>query len=300
MRNKLNLRLVGRVAVTLSAVAVATALAWRMWQHYRYSPWTRDARIQANVIDIAPEVSGTVISLNVHENERVKKGQVLFQIDPRHYRHALSRAKAQVQSDRESMRLAESEAARRRHLGRDAISREQLQQANTKASEARANYQAAQARLKEARLNLKRTTLTAPRDGYVTHLLLSQGDFAKRGQSAITLVDSHSFHVVAYFKETKLAKLRIGEPVTVKLMAGWPAMKGHITSISHGIAVNNNNSGERNLAQVSPTFQWVRLAQRVPVRIQLDHVPANVHLSVGMTCTVTAHPQHTQGVHRHG
>lgn len=281
----------GRFAATTLIVAAAALLGWWTWQHYRYAPWTRDARIQANVIDIAPEVSGTVVSLDVHENERVKKGHVLFRIDPRRFRHALTQARAQVQSDRARMHLAESEATRRRNLGKNAISREQLQQANTRAAEARANYHAAQARLKQAKLNLKWTTVSAPQDGYVTHLLLSKGDYAKQGQTAITLVDSHSYHVVAYFEETKLAKLRIGEPVSVKLMAGWPPMQGHISSISHGIAVSNNSSGERNLAQVSPTFEWVRLAQRIPVRIQLDHIPADVHLSVGMSCTVTAHPR---------
>lgn len=284
-----------QVAATLGVVAAACVLGWWMWQHYRYQPWTRDARIQANVVDIAPEVSGTVTKVAVQENQFVHKGDVLFRIDPRRYRNALDQARATVASDRQSMQLAESEAARRRRLNSNAISKEQLQQANTKAARARADYQAAQAQLAQARLNLQWTTVHAPADGYVTHLLLNQGDYAKTGQQAITLVDSHSYHVTAYFEETKLSRIQPGDPVTVHLMAGWQPLHGRVASISHGISVSNNSSGERNLANVNPTFEWVRLAQRVPVRIRLDHVPSDVHLSVGLTCTVTVHPRHGHG-----
>lgn len=281
------LRRSGRAGVTVALVAIACGLGWWMWQHYRYQPWTRDAQIEANVVNVAPNIAGTVAGVAVQENQLVHKGDVLFRIDPRQYQHALAEAKATMKSNHQAMRLAESKAERRRHLAKtNTISPEKLQQSMTMAEQARADYRKAQAQYEQAKLDVEWTTVHAPVNGYVTHLLLSTGDYINSGENAVTLIDSHSFHVTAYFQETKLPRIRIGDPVKIELMAGGTHLHGHVGSISRGIAASNNRSGERHLARVNTVFEWVRLARRIPVRIELDEVPDKVRLSVGMTATV--------------
>jgi multidrug resistance efflux pump len=287
MKWKQRLRRSARVLATLVIVVAACVLGWWVWQHYRYQPWTRDGRVEAKVVNIAPRVSGTVVKLAVHENQFVHKSDLLFKIDPRRYRHAKAQAKATLEKNLHAMRHAERQAERRKRLSNNAISKEKREQAIAKAAEAKAAYHAAQAKYKQAKLNLKWTTARAPANGYVTHLLLSNGDYVKQGQQAVTLVDSQTFHVTGYFQETKLARIHVGDEAKIELMTGWPALHGHVNSIGRGIAVSNNSSGERHLPKVNPVFQWVRLAQRIPVHIHIDKIPKQVHLSVGMTATIT-------------
>ncbi|EKS9205599.1 HlyD family secretion protein [Enterobacter cloacae] len=279
------LSLLGRYALTLSAVAVATCLAFILWKHYAQTPWTRDGRVRADVVQIAPDVSGPVISVAVRDNQWVNQGDVLYSIDPRWLKLAVASAQADVESKRHEM-LMRQDAARRRTQIKDAISREDLQQTGSAANVAVANYHGALAALALAELNLAHATVRSPVSGYVTHLRLRPGDYATAGETKVTIVDAHSFWVVGYFEETKLRHIRVGDSAQVALMGYDPVLTGHVESIGHGIGDNNDETGGLGLPDVEPTFSWVRLAQRVPVRIHIDTLPKGVELVAGLSASV--------------
>ncbi len=266
------------------AVAIVTALA--LWRHYMYSPWTRDGRIRADVISVAPDVSGLVVEVPVRENQLVHRGDVLFHIDPERYRIALAQAEAAVSARKFDYELKRREAARRAQLSGVVVSSESQDSAAAAASGGQALYQEAQAARDTAALNLQRTEVLAPVDGYVTNLDVHPGDYASAGRPLLAVIDSHSFRVNGYFEETKLPALHEGDAVSIHLLSGGPDLRGHIESLARGITDRDNPSGPRLLADVNPTFNWVRLAQRVPVRIALDSVPDGLVLASGMTCTV--------------
>ena len=279
------LSLLGRYALTLSAVAVATCLAFILWKHYAQTPWTRDGRVRADVVQIAPDVSGPVISVAVRDNQWVNQGDVLYSIDPRWLKLAVVSAQADVESKRHEM-LMRQDAARRRTQIKDAISREDLQQTGSAANVAAANYHGALAALALAELNLAHATVRSPVSGYVTHLRLRPGDYATAGETKVAIVDAHSFWVVGYFEETKLRHIRVGDSAQVALMGYDPVLTGHVESIGHGIGDNNDETGGLGLPDVEPTFSWVRLAQRVPVRIHIDTLPKGVELVAGLSASV--------------
>lgn len=279
------LSLLGRYALTLSAVAVATCLAFILWKHYAQTPWTRDGRVRADVVQIAPDVSGPVISVAVRDNQWVNQGDVLYSIDPRWLKLAVASAQADVESKRHEM-LMRQDAARRRTQIKDAISREDLQQTGSAANVAVANYHGALAALALAELNLAHATVRSPVSGYVTHLRLRPGDYATAGETKVAIVDAHSFWVVGYFEETKLRHIRVGDSAQVALMGYDPVLTGHVESIGHGIGDNNDETGGLGLPDVEPTFSWVRLAQRVPVRIHIDSLPKGVELVAGLSASV--------------
>ena len=279
------LSLLGRYALTLSAVAVATCLAFILWKHYAQTPWTRDGRVRADVVQIAPDVSGPVISVAVRDNQWVNQGDVLYSIDPRWLKLAVASAQADVESKRHEM-LMRQDAARRRTQIKDAISREDLQQTGSAANVAVANYHGALAALALAELNLAHATVRSPVSGYVTHLRLRPGDYATAGETKVAIVDAHSFWVVGYFEETKLRHIRVGDSAQVALMGYDPLLTGHVESIGHGIGDNNDETGGLGLPDVEPTFSWVRLAQRVPVRIHIDTLPKGVELVAGLSASV--------------
>jgi len=279
-----------RVLATLIIVVVAAVLAWFAWQHYVYAPWTRDGRVQANVVNIAPEVSGTVIKVGVEDDSYVRTGDLLFKIDPVRFRHAVDADKAALESAKAQLSYAARNARRLESLPAGGVSTQDLQQAQSQALMARASVNQAGAQLAQAQQNLDWSTVRSPVNGYVTHLLLDEGDYASEGQSVMTLVDAETFRVTAYFEETKLAAINIGDHADIELMAGDTHLNGHVASIGRGIAVANNAPGERNLPNVDPTFQWVRLAQRVPVTIAFDRAPETLPLSVGLTATVRVRP----------
>ena len=279
------LSLLGRYALTLSAVAVATCLAFILWKHYAQTPWTRDGRVRADVVQIAPDVSGPVISVAVRDNQWVNQGDVLYSIDPRWLKLAVASAQADVESKRHEM-LMRQDAARRRTQIKEAISREDLQQTGSAANVAAANYHGALAALALAELNLAHATVRSPVSGYVTHLRLRPGDYATAGETKVSIVDAHSFWVVGYFEETKLRHIRVGDSAHVALMGYDPVLTGHVESIGHGIGDNNDETGGLGLPDVEPTFSWVRLAQRVPVRIHIDTLPKGVELVAGLSASV--------------
>lgn len=285
------LKTIGRVVATLIVVVIAGVLAWFAWQHYVYAPWTRDARVQADVINIAPEVSGTVVHVAVADDSFVHAGDLLFKIEPIRFQHRIDEARANLASARARRDYTRANAQRLERLPPGGVSTQDLQQAQSSAQEAVASVAQYQAQLAQAQQDLDWTTVTAPATGYVTHLQLDEGDYATEGTSALTIVDVETFRVIGYFEETKLANLSVGDPVDITLMAGDTHLNGHVASIGRGIAIDNFAPGERNLPNVNPVFQWVRLAQRVPVTIVFDKRPASLPLSVGLTATVHVRPE---------
>ena len=279
-----------RYETTGGAVLLALLLAWALWWHYFRSPWTRDGRVRAEVVNIAAEISGKVIDLKVKDNQPVKKGDVLFQIEPVDYRLALAQAQANVQSRQFDEEVAQEDSQRRQKLGVEAISAEEKETSQSSAHVAEAAYQSALAARDQAQVNLDRTTVRSPVNGYVTNLTLRVGDYAVPGQTKLTVVDSDSFWVAGYFEETKLPRIHEGDYAHIKLMGWGPEVAGHVESISWAIADTNSDADANGLANVSPIFTWVRLAQRIPVRIHIDQVPDNVRIAAGQTCTIVLGP----------
>jgi len=276
-----------RVMMTLGTVALALGLTGELWWHYMRAPWTRDGRVRAEIVDVASDISGRVTALNVIDNQFVHKGDVLFIVDPDYYRYALAQAEAAVQNAKVDLENKQELAQRRKRLDSGAvISKEELQTYTNSAAQAVANYQQALATRDVAQLNMNRTNVYAPVNGYVTNLHLRVGDYAMPGATKLTILDSDSFWVAGYFEETKLPRVKPGYFVRIKLMGVGPEIEGHVESISSGIADSNAGGTGAGLANVDPIFTWVRLAQRIPVRIDMDRIPPDVKVVAGQTCTV--------------
>jgi len=275
-----------RVLTTLLVVAAAVLAGLWLWRYYMLSPWTRDARVRADVVVIAPDVSGWVTELPIVDNQKVKAGDLLMRIDRDRYQANLDQARALAETRKQEYLLRQSEANRRKRLTSAAISAEDRETAQLNANIANSQYQEALAAAHLAEINLQRSEVRAPRDGQVTNLRLAQGNYAQTGQAAMALVDQGSFYVTAYFEETKLPGIHVGQRARVTLMSGERVLKGRVQSISSGITDRNALPDTQLLANVEPTFNWVRLAQRIPVRIELLEVPKDIHLSAGMTATV--------------
>lgn len=285
--------------VTLASVAVAAAVGQEMWQAYVEAPWTRDATVRAYIVTMAPEIAGRIVELGVADNQFVHKGDLLMVIDPTNYKIAVSRGEAVLQQAIFDGQNIAREAQRREGLAKlDAVAVEQLQLYQSNASIARAKVQQATADLHQARVNLERTRIVAPVDGWVTNLLARRDDYADIGQSEVALVDSDSFWVDAYFEENQVASIHEGDAATIKLMGYRRTIRGHVAGISRGIDVANAQPNDQGLATVNPIFTWVRLAQRIPVRIHLDEVPQGVRLVAGLTATVEIERAITPAQHR--
>jgi RND family efflux transporter MFP subunit len=273
--------------LTLACVTGAVALGIQMWRAYFEAPWTRDATVRAYVVTMAPEVSGRIVELRVADNQFVHKGDLLMVIDPTDYEIAVVRTDAALQQAKFDAQNIVREAQRREGLAKvDAVALEQLQLFQSNALIARAKIQQATADLHQARVNLERTRIRAPVDGWVTNLLAQLQDFANVGQSEVSLVNADSFWVDAYFEENQLVSIRTGDSVSIQLMGYQSIVRGHVASLSRGIDVANAQPNQQGLATVNPIFTWVRLAQRIPVRIHIDEVPPDVRLAAGLTATV--------------
>jgi multidrug resistance efflux pump len=301
---------------TVAVVLLAVILGWFAWEHYTRAPWTRDARVRADVVTLSADVSGRIVSLSVQDNQHVDKGQALLQIDPARYTLAVEHAKRAVEVSKASLGQAQaaisaseallkqrqSEEQRRRTLkDRSAISGEEWEKANTDVSVAQAdllrnqanlvlaqaNVQLAIAALTQSELDLQRTHVVSPVTGFVTNLLTREGDYASAGGPLLALVDSDSFYVSGYFEETKLPRIEEGDRVKIELMSG-ETFGGKVQSIAFAIADRENLPGGRLLANINPSYTWIKLAQRVPVRIEIDaDYAGKKNLRAGTTATVT-------------
>src|SRR5580704_5432756 len=278
---------VWRVIGTFIIAVIGVVAGVKLWQHYTLSPWTRDGRVVANSVTIAAEVSGRIVDIRVRENQFVKKGNILFIIDQSTYQAALQSAEATAASNLATMELQQSNAARGHRLTKLSISDEQLEDLDLHAKAAEANYQQALAARDNAKINFDRTIVYAPVNGYVTNLVLDVGDYADAGKAVLAVVDQDSFRVEAYLEETKLNLVKVGDLAVVTPLSGAPPIKGEVDSIARGIGDTQNPTGSNLLQNVNAVFEWVRLAQRIPVRIKLINVPKDTILSSGMTVTVS-------------
>jgi len=274
-----------RRSITLAVVAVAMFALRSLWTHNELAPWTRDGRVRADVVSIAPDVPGFVVKVAVHDNQVVSKGDALFELDRARYEIALQQALATVARQRASLAEAGREAHRNDSLG-EVVSSEVREQSRTRVHEATAELQRGLADLAAARLNLQRTLVVAPVNGIVTNLELRPGNYLAAGRQGLALVDSDSLHVDGYFEETKLPRLHEGDRVSVRLMGESQLLYGRVQSIAPAIFDRERTPTGDLVANINPTFSWVRLAQRVPVRIKLDPGPLDVRLIAGRTATV--------------
>ncbi|MGY8663804.1 HlyD family secretion protein [Bradyrhizobium sp. UFLA05-109] len=276
-----------RVLLTFVVILAASFLGYDLAQYYLYSPWTRDARVRAEVVTVAPDVSGYISSMQVRNDQFVRKGDVLFVIDQERYRLALADAEATVAARMAQHQMLLQQLERRKRLNPGiTITEEALDNARHQSEQADAGYQQSLVARDIAALNLKRTEVRAAVNGFVTNLNAKTGDYATQGKPALALIDSDSYRVDAYFEETKIPQIRVGSAVKIRLMNGGAILQGRVESIARGITDQDNRDGPELLATVNPTFTWVRLAQRIPVRVRLTDVPENILVSAGMTCTV--------------
>src|SRR5712672_278055 len=274
-----------RRSITLAVVAVAMFALRSLWTHNELAPWTRDGRVRADVVSIAPDVPGFVVKVAVHDNQVVSKGDALFELDQARYEIAQQQALATVARQRASLAEAGREAHRNDSLG-EVVSSEVREQSRTRVHEATAELQRGLADVAAARLNLERTLVVAPVNGIVTNLELRPGDYMTVGRDALALVDTDSLYVDGYFEETKLPRIHVGDRVSVRLMGESRILYGRVQSVAAAIADRERTPSQNLVANINPNFNWVRLAQRVPVRIILDTVPDDVRLIAGRTATV--------------
>jgi multidrug resistance efflux pump len=276
---------------TLAIALVAIVMALVTWDYYVTAPWTRDGRVRVQVASVAPQVSGQITELRVGDNQYVHKGDVLYVIDPFDFEVALRVDKAQAQQRAADLQVKQVQSERRQRLSDLATTAEEQQTYAGSAVQATAAFEAAQQQVAQAEINLRRTQVRSPVNGYVTNLLMRVGDFAHEGAANISVIDNDSYWIDGYFEETKLARACIGDRVDAKLMGYDEPILGHVASVTRGIGVSDAAGGTQGLPNVNPVFTWVRLAQRVPIRIAIDHVPAGVPLVSGLTATVTIKEQ---------
>jgi len=283
---KLRLSSLGPVVLTLAVTAVGAVVVKHLWDYYTVAPWTRDGHVRAEVVQVAPDVSGLVTSIAVKDNQHVKAGDVLFEIDRERYALALRQAEATAAAVRANLAQARREATRSQTLS-EVVSKEIVEEGQAKVQQGEAQLAQAEAAVGVAKLNLERTRVLSPVEGYVNDRLPRLGDYVVTGKPVLSMVDSNSFHVEGYFEETKLKGIRIGSPVDIRIMGEKRVLQGHVQSIAAGIEDRDRTAGSNLLPNVNPTFNWVRLAQRVPVRIQFDQMPEDVRLVAGRTATVS-------------
>jgi multidrug resistance efflux pump len=282
---KISLSTVGRFAVTLLAVVAAIVAGTRLWKHYEVEPWTRDGRVKTNIVQVAPDVTGLVTKVYVHDNQQVSAGQVLFEIDSSRFELALRQAEAAENAQRVALAQARKEARRNAQLG-ELVAQETREQGLSRVDQVRAALEQAGVARDVARLNIERTRVVSPVNGYVTNLDLQVGAYASAGRAVMALVDRNAFYVEGYFEETKLGGIHVGDAVRVRLMGQKASISGHVDSFAEGISDRDRSTGSNLLPNINPTFNWVRLAQRIPVRVALDRVPQDVRLVAGQTATV--------------
>jgi RND family efflux transporter MFP subunit len=280
------LKLAGRVVVTLAVVALALLGGRWLWIHYNVEPWTRDGRVRADIVQVSPDVSGLVTDVRVKNNQSVNKDDVLFILDRPRFELALRQAEASVIAAAVALAQAKRENERNRNLN-NLVTTEQVEEGQSKVDQLAAQLNSARVQRDLARLNLDRTTIRAPVNGIVTNVELQPGDYASAGRQVLALVDTDTIHVDGYFEETKLPWIQVGDRARVHIMGIKAELPGTVESIDAGIEDRERSASPTDLANVNPTFSWVRLAQRIPVRIKLDPSSRDIRLIAGRTATVS-------------
>ncbi len=283
-----------RIGITLTALIMAALAGWLLWDYYLEEPWTRDGRVCADVVRVSPDVSGLVTEVKVKDNQRVNAGDLLFLVDPARFELALKQSEAALASAEAALGLARREAARYQKLAADnAVSHSSYDTKSVEAAQCEAALDLARANRDLARLNLDRSQVRATVNGILSNFSLRPGDYVSAGQPVTALVDADSFYVAGYFEETKLRRIHVGDPAQIRLMGDDHVLTGHVASLSAAVEDRERSDSSRLLANVNPAFSWVRLAQRIPVRVELDPVNgmAPTNLVAGQTATVTIQPQ---------
>jgi multidrug resistance efflux pump len=292
-----------RYLATGVLVAGALVAARYGWLVYVTAPWTRDGMVRVQVANVAPQISGQIVEVRAYDNQHVHKGDILYVIEKVDFEVALENAKASILTREADLAVKKAQNARRAMLTTLSTSIEEKQIFDGNAKMAEAALLSAKAALSQAEINLLRTEVRSPVDGYVTNLLMRVGDYARAGTPNVSVIDENSYGIDAYFEETKLANIQIGDDVEATLLGYQAPVKGRIESITGGISAANAANSTQGLPNVDPVFTWVRLAQRIPVRIRIGQVPQDVPLIAGMTCSVSVvgskqapAPQHEQGI----
>ncbi len=277
----------GRFLVTGVMVALAGVLGWHLWDYYMDEPWTRDGKVRADVVRLAADVSGIVSEVDAKDNQTVRKGDVIFRIDQARFTLALRQAEAQMESSKAALDLARSDLELYLKLGESSVTRQKIQQAETTVQQDEAAYNQAVISRDTAQLNLDRSVVRAPVNGVLTNFSMQPGNYVTAGTAVTALIDSDSYYVAGYFEENKLDRIKVGDPALVYLMGSKTPLKGHVDGVAGGIEDRERSDTSAQLANVTPTFTWVRLAQRVPVRVALDALPDDTALVAGRTASVT-------------
>ena len=289
MFSKISLNVLRRYLITILVVLAALFIGWRLWIHYENDPWTRDGRIKADVVQVAPDVTGQVVKINVIDNQQVNVGDVLFEIDPARFDLALRQAKAAEEAAKVTLAQAIRESNRNKEL-KDLVAAEVTEQGQSRVEEARAALLQAVVNRDKAQLDLDRTKVLAAVDGTVTNLDLRTGSYVTASKPVMALVDRHSYYAEGYFEETKLPNIEEGNRATIKLMSSDTVLEGHVHSVSRGIADRERTTGSNLLQNINPAFNWVRLVQRIPVRVEFDKLPEGTKLVAGQTVTIEVFP----------
>ncbi|WP_295553763.1 biotin/lipoyl-binding protein [uncultured Stenotrophomonas sp.] len=283
------LAVIGRWSATLGVCALAAIAALSIWNRYETRPWTRDGRVRADVVRVASDMGGLVTQVLVHDNQRVSTGQLLLVLDQPRFAAALEKADAAVNSARATLALARRESTRDNALG-NLVASETRERNAAKVDTELATLAQARAEQRVAQLNVQRTEVRATTDGIITNLDLHAGDYLQPGAQALALIDTRSLRIEGYFEETKLACITEGDAAVARLMGDDRDVRGHVDTIAAGIADDQRSSTHNLLPAVAPTYTWVRLAQRIPVRIRIDDAPPDTRLIVGRTANVTITP----------
>jgi multidrug resistance efflux pump len=279
-----------RTVLTVALVAVILLAISGLWVRYQIEPLTRDGKVRADVVPVAADVAGLITEVRIRDNQFVHKGDVLLVLDRPRYKIALAQAEANVGNQRVALQEALREDRRNRSMP-DIIPLESIEQGTARADQLRMALAQAVSARDLAQLNLDRTIVRAPVDGTVTNMTLQPGAFLPAGKPAVALVYLRSLRIEGYFEETKLPAVTVGDPATAHLMGVAGEIQGHVESLAPGIEDRERTGGDAQLANVNPSFTWVRLAQRIPVRIAIDRIPAGVRLIPGQTATVQIHPR---------
>ncbi len=283
--NKKIIKLI-RYLITFSIIAIAGVLTIHLWNNYTDTAWTRDGRVRADVTLVAPDVSGLITKIYVKDNQHVRKGEKLFEIDKKRYEATLNTLKSILEAKKANYLMKKSAYQKRIKADNSIVPKDAKDDAKYSFMMAKEELNEAKAKLELAKLDLKRATIYAPTNGWINNLLLKEGDFIQVGQSHLSILNENSFWVYGYFEENKIPKINIGDKATMNPLGTDFVLKGHVESIASGITDRDNNRGSGLLANVNPSFTWVRLAQRIPVRIAIDEVSKGYILRAGITCTI--------------
>ena len=284
------LKLSIKIILNLAIFGSAIYFGYNKFEEYINNPWTRDGQVRAQVIQVTPRVSGTIEKINIVDNQFVKKGDLLFEIDPSPFIITIAQTKADLKREQVSARGTKVEYERVQNIAKKdkgAVSQKDLIRREVSYYESLAKIDSLKEKLNTAKLNLTFTKVYASVDGYVSNINFQVGSQAVANSAILALVDSNSFWVFGFFRESMISRVAIDDDVRVTLMAySDTPLSGKVESIGWGIAHSDGNPGQNLLPAIQPVFTWIRLAQRIPVRVKLDKLPEGVKLRFGLSASV--------------